>query len=339
MTALREADGGESELAASREPSGVLGPAVARPSVDAALVGLLWTLVRTDFKARYHGTLSGFVWALLKPAAMFLVLTSVFSLVFASTPSYKLDLIIGLFLWDFFAEGTKTGLAAIHAKGFLLTKSRFPSWILVIASISNPLITVAVFSVVIVAFLATTGHPASLVALLLFAAYVLTLGVIVVGVSLGGSVLFLRYRDLNQIWEVVTQAGFFFAPIIYPIGVIPERFHFYLYAWPPTPIIEFSRSVLVDHRVPTLVAHVDLGLMALGVLGFGTLVYRRFAPRAAETSDGRARGPRSAPCLENIRDSKRAPRHGAAAHLRLSRTSPIRAAARARRREPPASPR
>ena len=37
--------------------------------------GLLWTLVRTDFKARYHGTFSGFVWALLKPAAMFVVLT------------------------------------------------------------------------------------------------------------------------------------------------------------------------------------------------------------------------------------------------------------------------
>ena len=58
--------------------------------------------------------------------------------------------------------------------------------------------------------------------------------------------LFLRYRDLNQVWDVVTQAGFFVAPIIYPLGVIPERFHFYLYLWPPTPIIEFSRAVLVD---------------------------------------------------------------------------------------------
>src|SRR6478735_6721461 len=88
--------------------------------------GLVWTLVRTDFKARYHGTLSGFVWALLKPTAMFVVLTSVFSLVFAADPSYKLNLIIALFLWDFFAEGTKTGLTSLHAKGFLLAKSRLP---------------------------------------------------------------------------------------------------------------------------------------------------------------------------------------------------------------------
>jgi homopolymeric O-antigen transport system permease protein len=262
--------------------SGMIEPAAPRPSANVALAGLLWTLVRTDFKARYHGTLSGFIWALGKPTAMFLVLTAVFSLVFASAPGYKLNLIIGLFLWDFFAEGTKTGLTALHAKGFLITRSRFPSWILVIASLSNPLITVVVFSVIITLFLAATGHSVSGIGLLLFATYILTLGIIVVGFSLAGSVLFLRYRDLNQVWDVVTQAGFFLAPIIYPIGVIPERFHFYLYAWPPTPVIEFSRAVLVDHRVPTLAAHLDLGLMAVSVLGLGAIVYRRLAPHAAE---------------------------------------------------------
>ena len=45
---------------------------------------LLWTFVRTDFKSRYHGTVGGFVWALLKPFAMFVVLLSVFSFVFSS---------------------------------------------------------------------------------------------------------------------------------------------------------------------------------------------------------------------------------------------------------------
>ena len=86
--------------------------------------GLIWTLVRTDFKTRYHGTLGGFVWALLKPMSMFIVLMGVFSFLFASNPKYKLDLIVGLFLWDFFAEGTKTGLMSLQAKGYLLTKAR-----------------------------------------------------------------------------------------------------------------------------------------------------------------------------------------------------------------------
>src|ERR1700740_694505 len=81
--------------------------------------GLIWTLVRTDFKARYHGTLGGFVWALLKPMSMFVVLMGVFSFLFASKPAYKLNLIVGLFLWDFFAEGTKTGLISLSAKSYL----------------------------------------------------------------------------------------------------------------------------------------------------------------------------------------------------------------------------
>src|SRR6188472_4400410 len=63
---------------------------------NAAIGGLIWTLIRTDFKARYHGTLSGFVWALLKPTAMFIVLVAVFSFVFRSEPNYKLNLILAL---------------------------------------------------------------------------------------------------------------------------------------------------------------------------------------------------------------------------------------------------
>ena len=55
-------------------------------TANAAIGGLIWTLIRTDFKARYHGTLSGFVWALLKPTAMFVVLVGVFSFVFRERP-------------------------------------------------------------------------------------------------------------------------------------------------------------------------------------------------------------------------------------------------------------
>src|SRR5580765_620681 len=145
--------------------------------------GLIWTLVRTDFKARYHGTLGGFVWALLKPMSIFVVLMGVFSFLFASKPAYKLNLIVGLFLWDFFAEGTKSGLTSLHARGYLLTKARVPSWILVVTSISNAVITLAVFSLVIVVFLVAVGRPPSFVALLAFASYGLALIAIVAGFS------------------------------------------------------------------------------------------------------------------------------------------------------------
>jgi ABC-type polysaccharide/polyol phosphate export permease len=244
--------------------------------------GLAWTLVRTDFKVRYHGTLGGFVWALLKPASMFLVLMTVFSFAFSTEPNYRLNLILGLFLWDFFAEGTKVGLLSLLAKGYLLGKTRFPRWILVVTSASNPLLTLAIFSVAFVGFLAATGRWPGLPALALYAVYLAVFAIIVIGFSLATSPLFLRYRDLNQVWEVATHAGFFVAPIIYPLGIMPERLHFYLYLWPPTPVIQYARSVLIDGQVPSLRAHLLLLAVAAATLAVGVLVFRRLSPRAAE---------------------------------------------------------
>jgi homopolymeric O-antigen transport system permease protein len=253
-----------------------------RPSRAVHLAGLVWTLVRTDFKARYHGTFAGFVWALLKPFTMFLVLLGVFSFVFADDPDYRVNLIVALFLWDFFADATKVSLTSLLAKGYLITKARFPTWIVVVASTSNALITLAVFTVVIVAFLAASGRAASPRHLALFVLYLVLYFVIIVGFGLAASVLFLRYRDLNQVWEVATHAGFFVAPIIYPLDILPERFHWYLYLWPPTLIIQLSRMVLVKGEVPTLRAHVFLAAAAAIALAAGIAVYRRHAPRAAE---------------------------------------------------------
>lgn len=244
--------------------------------------GLIWTLVRTDFKTRYHGTVGGFVWALMKPLSMFVVLLGVFSFIFASDSVYKINLILGLFLYDFFSEGSKSGVVSLHAKGYLLNKARFPSWILVVTSASNALITLGIFSGVILLFLSLTRGIPGPTEVVLYLTYVAALVLIVSGISLGSSVLFVRYRDLNQVWDVMIQAGFFVAPVIYPLRIIPEQYHFYLYLWPPTPVIQFSRAVLVDHSIPTLTAHLLLGVMTVVIFGAGVLMFRRYSPRAAE---------------------------------------------------------
>jgi len=246
------------------------------------IAGLVWTLARTDFKTRYQPTVGGFVWALLKPLAMFVMLMSVFSFLFASEPNYKLNLIIGLFLWDFFASGTVAGMGALQSRGFLLTKARCPAWILVVCSISNALITYSVFTIIVLVFLSLFGHAPGLAGAALFVMYGITMALVITGFSLAESVLFLRYRDLNQIWDMALQAGFFVAPIIYPIGILPERFHIYLYLWAPTSIIQFSRSVLVDGRIPTLTGHALLVAAVALCLGTGALIYLRLGPRAAE---------------------------------------------------------
>lgn len=252
------------------------------PSPDVAWAGLIWTLIRTDFKARYHGTASGFVWALLKPTAMFLVLVAVFSFIFHGDPNYKLNLILGLFLWDYFADATKTGMTSVSAKGFLVAKARFPRWIVVVTSLANAGITILVFATAFSVYLVVAGYQPGYRGLLAFAGYLTALTAIIVGISLASSVLFLRFRDLNQIWDMAIQAGFFLSPVIYPLGVIPERYHAALYLWPPTPVIEFSRSALIGGVMPSATGHACLALLAGGILVIGAMVYVRYAPRAAE---------------------------------------------------------
>jgi lipopolysaccharide transport system permease protein len=245
-------------------------------------VGLLWTLVRTDFKSRYHGSFGGFVWALLKPLAMFFVLVAVFSFVFSRDAQYRFNLVLGIFLFDFFADATKTGFISLWSKRFLVTKVKCPIWILIVSSASNALITLAIFSIITLAALFYAGRFPSASHIGLFGWYLLHYVVIVTGISLAASVMWVRYRDLNQLWDVIVQAGFFVAPIVYPIGVIPERFHKYLFFWPPTPIIQFSREVLVEGTTPTLKAHLLLTTFSLLILLTGTAIFNRYSPRAAE---------------------------------------------------------
>jgi len=254
----------------------------AHAAQQANITGLVWTLVRTDFATRYHGTIGGFLWALLKPLTMFLVLLFVFSYVFVNTPQYKMGLILGLFLYEFFQESTRTGLQSLRAKAYLLTKARFPTWVIVVTSTSNAVITLTLFSVVLLVALIVVGRPPSLAAILLYGWYQLHFFAVVTGFSLAASVLFMRYRDLNQVWEVATQAGFFVAPIVYPISILPERIHFYLYLWPPTAVILFSRNVLIDHTVPSLRAHVFLSLEAVTALAIGAVIFHQRAPRVPE---------------------------------------------------------
>ena len=250
---------------------------------QAHIRGLVWTLIRTDFKVRYHGTLGGFLWALLKPLSMFLILLGVFSFIFASTsPNYALNLVLGLFLWEFFSEGTKVGLVSLFAKGYLLTKTRFPRWIIVATSSSNAVISLLVFTGAMLIFLGIKGRLPGPLHLLLFVVYEIEMWLIILGFSLGTSVLYLRYRDLNHLWEALSQAGFFIAPIVFPIDILPKKVHPYVYLWPPTPVIEYARRVLIEGTVPSVGANLYLAGITLTILVVGIAIFQRHVPHAAE---------------------------------------------------------
>lgn len=244
--------------------------------------GTIWTLIRTDFKVKYHGTIGGFIWALFKPLSMFLVLLGVFSFIFTTEPNYRLNLILGLFLWEFFAEGTKVGLTSLYAKGYLLTKSRFPRWIIVTTSTANAFITLQFFTVALLFYLALAGRFPTPTRLLLFLAYEIQLWLIILGFALAMSVLYLRYRDLTHLWDAAIQAGFFVAPIVFPIEILPHWLHPFLHLWPLTSVIELARQVLIEGTIPSPAAHLWLLALTLSILTTGILIFRRYAARAAE---------------------------------------------------------
>ena len=246
------------------------------------LTSIAWTLIRTDFKIRYHGSAGGFVWALLRPLSLFLVLQTVFSVIFPTDARYRLNLIVGLFLWEFFVESTRAGLGSLAAKAHLLTKVRVPAWLLVVCSTANALLMLSIFVAIIMATLVASGVVPGAVHVALFFTYLVQFYAIILGFGLASSVLFLRFRDVNQLWDLVTQVGFFAAPIIYPLAIVPERFHVYFYLWAPTPVIQFSRDVLVAGVLPTVKAHLLLLAASLASLLVGWAVFQRHQRRVVE---------------------------------------------------------
>jgi ABC-2 type transport system permease protein len=104
---------------------------------------LLIELVKTDFKLRYQGSVVGYLWSLLRPLFMFLILYVVFTTVFPlgkGIPHYPVYLFTGIILWNFFAEMTQQSLGSIVGRGDLIRKIRIPRWMIVFSTSLNALI-------------------------------------------------------------------------------------------------------------------------------------------------------------------------------------------------------
>src|SRR5436190_9509990 len=88
---------------------------------------LLAELVRTDFKLRYQGSVLGYAWSLLRPLLLFLILYIVFAKFFnfgKDVPHYPVYLLLGIVIWNFFAEMTSQSVGSIVARGDLIRKIR-----------------------------------------------------------------------------------------------------------------------------------------------------------------------------------------------------------------------
>lgn len=183
---------------------------------------LLAELVRTDFKLRYQGSALGYAWSLLRPLVMFLILYIVFVkfLRLGSTiPNYPIYLLLGIVLWSFFAEMTSQSLTAIVGRGDLIRKIRIPRWIIIVSTSLSALINLTLNLIVVFIFALVSGmnlmETSVWLPLILLEIYLFALGL-----SLILATLYVKYRDVNYLWEIALQIGFYITPILYPLSLV-----------------------------------------------------------------------------------------------------------------------
>ena len=180
---------------------------------------ILLELVKTDFKLRYQGSFLGILWSVLKPLLLFLVMYLVFVkfLKFTDgTKTYPIVLLLGIALWGFFTEATSVGMNAIVSRGDLLRKINFPKYIIIISSLSINLIVVLIFGLI-------SGVDFTW-KVLLAPFSIIQLFILAMGVSLILSTLYVKFRDISHIWDVILQICFYSIPIIYPLSLV-SNFH------------------------------------------------------------------------------------------------------------------
>jgi len=237
---------------------------------------MISVLATTDFRLKYHGSILGFLWTIIKPMMLFSILYFVFSTImrFPGTEHYSLYLLLGIILWTFFADTTTAGLNALTHKANLISKVYFPREVVIISSTLVNFMTFGLNMLIFFGFLMVVGLPFSW-AMLLFPLYVIELYFCILGLSFILSVLYIKFKDLAHIWEIFLQIGFWATPVVYPIVIIPEKYQFLLYYNPLTQFLSFSRAVFLDGTIFPLRAHLILFIGSVFLLFIGYFIFRK----------------------------------------------------------------
>jgi lipopolysaccharide transport system permease protein len=248
---------------------------------------LVWMLAKTDFKLRYQGSVLGYVWALLKPLLMFLVLNFVFSSIFnprnvAGAEYYSLQLLTAIMMFNFFAEGTSAGMSSLLSKSQLVTKIYVPRWTIILASTLNSALIYSMNLLIIFGFFLYKGFLPSAPAILMFLLFSLVIYILVVSFAFLTAPLYVKFRDLSMIWEVLTQILFYATPIVYPLTMMPLKVQQILLINPMAFIVHFTKESLISNHFAD--PWQNIAFLITVVIGFivSMLAYRKFIPRVAE---------------------------------------------------------
>lgn len=255
---------------------------------------LLKQLVKTDFKIRYQGSVLGYIWTLLRPLALFLILYIVFVKFLSigeQIPHFAVYLLLGIVFWNFFVEVTMGSVRAIVDKGDLMRKLSFPRYVIIVAGSFSALINLLLNMLVVLFFMYVNRVPFTINGLLIVFPLA-ELFVFSLAIALLLSALYVRFRDINYIWEVALQGGFYATPILYPITLVMAMSMTaakLLMLNPMAQIIQDARAFLVTpetQTITTIYGNQWVRLVPIAIVVFfavvSVLYFRKRAPYFAE---------------------------------------------------------
>ncbi len=262
---------------------------------------LTYNIARNEFKLKFFGSALGYVWQVMRPLLLFGVLYVFFVVIShvgkggrPGEVNYGVQLLGSIVLFTFFAEATSGAVRSVVDRENLVRKIQFPRLVIPLAVVLLAFFNLTLNLVVVLIFALVSGiRP-----MLSWLELPLILALLVVfstGMAMLLSALFVRFRDIQPIWEVFSQILFYASPVIIPIETVREKLlhhqlllHIYMLN-PLVTVFQQFRHAIVNHAA--LSAGQALGswaalleplLITAAIFILGFWVFNRSAPRIAE---------------------------------------------------------
>lgn len=185
---------------------------------------LIWALALKELTIRYKRSVLGFLWALLNPMLLMIVMSVVFSTLMAGAiHHYAVFILSALVPWMFFSQSLTYAVESIVGNADLIKKVAVPKVVFPIAAVLSNIINLLLSLIPLALIVLILGHPFYWTWLLL-PIYIVALAVFTLGCSLFFATANVYYRDVSHIVQIVMNIWFYLTPIIYTIDQFPAKF-------------------------------------------------------------------------------------------------------------------
>lgn len=235
---------------------------------------LMQQLVTKDVKLKYRRSFLGYLWSILNPLMIMVIMVVVFSSMFRSDiDNFPVYLIIGQTMFNFMSESTTQAIFSITGNASLLKKTYVPKYVFTVSKVTSSFVnTVFALGALVVVFIVCRVTPNIyyfLIPIILFQEYVFCLGL---GMLLAQGAVF--FRDIQYIYNAVITAWMYLTPMFYPISLLPGKLRLLVQTLNPMYfyITEF-RQIVLECRMPDLYLIAAGTVVALLALVVGTWAF------------------------------------------------------------------